>query len=280
MKIKQPPFEVGFELEWFIHKGRDVLMARDVLKEELGFSIDQNRQDAGCLDLGGGYKLRTDGTVVELQWFAPYQFGHIPESLDMFSRVNRINVLSKFGRSFSPVLQEGDDRLIYYEKTHFKDPGKTFSSMKIIRNAYTGEENDGVKKEGDKDVTTRTAGLHLHFSICGRSLSETIAGQGEAELEFNKAVFGSRKHTDELIKIADGVYHDIFENSHCWNFSEASKARVDLYQKLGNYRVKFNTITKNPTLEYRQLDSTMTGSRLSQFVSTFQIEAARYLQMI
>lgn len=83
-----------------------------------------------------------------------------------------------------------------------------------------------------------------------------------------------------LIKILDEIYHELFGPMSGQYFSETSQLRLNHWQKLGDYRIKFDTQTKLPTLEYRQLDATMINdhARLQKFVDIFQYESLKYLR--
>jgi hypothetical protein len=286
MKAKFPLFEVGLELEYFIHKNQKILNAQDVVAKELGFSIDQRGE--GLIKVNDELTIRTDGTCVELQMFRPYQFGRVPTI--PWGEINKIPWLNKFERGTWPFLQDGAKGVFFgkyiankgeYEQipVAFLNPGKVFGSGKEIINAYTNERKWG-KKEGDKDVTTRTAGLHLHFSVISRSLCEP---QPAAETKkFNATIFDSFIHTNELIKLADKAFKSVFIDSHNGGgLSKLSQQRIDKFQTWGDYRVKRGTVTGNPTLEYRQPDASMESeSRLQQFATIFNHLAVEYVNSI
>ncbi len=283
MKAMFPLFEVGLELEYFIHNYKQILNAQEVIAKELGFSIDQRGE--GQVKVRDGLIIRTDGTVVEIQMFRPHQFGRVPTI--PWEDINKIPWLQKYGRGFWPCVCEGDKDVFHatwngsgYDAcpVTFLNPGQIYGSGKEIINAYTGVRRYG-KKDGDKEVTTRTAGLHLHFSIISRALGEY---QPDVKTkEFNDKVMGSFVHTNELIKLADKAFKAVFVESTNDTLSKKSQQRIDKFQTWGDYRVKRDTITGNPSLEYRQPDASMDSeSRLNQFVIIFNHLAVEYVNSI
>jgi hypothetical protein len=167
----------------------------------------------------------------------------------------------------------------------FVEPGKTYGSGKIIINAYTGDERCGKKKGGANDVTERTAGLHLHFSLSkdyhGNAPEDWVKKTND--LIFGRAGREGNKHASALVKILDSIYEALFvKDSSIMPFTDSSKRRVDRYQTLGDYRIKHsNTNTDQPTLEYRQLDSSMVCYQwgvVQRLIDTFQYDALQYLK--
>ena len=293
--LQLPLFDVGFELEFFLTKESSVYYASSVLEEALGFSIDQNKNMAGALALGGssygrgtGYVLRTDGTAAELQWFEPYNCGTLPPKEAWAKRLADLKVISGYKHTFEPYLKAGEGSPMFpYGVDHpivFVNPGKTYGSGKIIINAYTGEERYGKKKDGVDDVTERTAGLHLHFSL---NKHHRQYEPGDQVKQINDLIFGragreGNKHTSALVKILDSIYEELFvKDRSILPFRDSSKRRVDRYQTLGDYRIKHcDTSTDQPTLEYRQLDSFMSVYQwgvVQRLIDTFQYEALKYL---
>ncbi len=278
MKIKSPIWEVGYELEYFLIKNHLLLNAKEEMVDWLGFSIDQNHNNQGKLVLGDGFTLRTDGTAMEIQYFQSHQYGQIKAP---WEKLNKVNMPHQ--RYLKAYVKEGEKSNVYNgPKWKFDRPGKTYSSGKLLVNAYTGETKTQDKKEEANDVSLRTAGLHLHFSICSRAMEGRSHGTETVRVkEMNKELFNSSKsrhHCNELVKLADSCYKYVFVDSHTWSLSDSSKKRTELYQILGDYRVKHDTESGNPTLEYRQLDGEMMSeSKLKEFLSLFQHMSATYI---
>jgi hypothetical protein len=291
MKIKLPVWDVGFELEIFLTNdtGTQIYNASKLLERDLGFSIDQNKTDAGHLRLNDGYVLRTDGTPIELQWFRLYNRGTLPT--DWASVLHSIQVLKPYQRSFTPYFKAGDVEDLgagRNERVTFVEAGQAFASSKALYNAYTGEFTYPDKKKEGLLTTERTAGLHLHFSLSqfGFSGSDSHAKNIEDQRKLNDLLFPpgmdpeGRRHTNALIQILDDIYKEMFGPNSGNYFSKASQQRLDRWQKLGNYRIKSDTETGLSTLEYRELDASMMGdhARLQKFVDIFQYQALLYLR--
>lgn len=253
-------FDVGIELEFFLVREGTVYNASKIMEDILGFSINQNYDNAGGLDLGSRSVLRTDGTACELQ-LSPYPYCEYTIG-GKFKLIDKVKPLANYVKCFLPFLKQGE--LLNGAKTVFDSAGPIFSSGKPMRNAYTSKITIPDKKEGG-EVSIRTAGLHLHFSLSSAAIFDHVRHK------FNETVLseGGTTHSDRLIKQLDSLYND----SIAPNNGALSKLRCEQYQKLGDYRIKYDTITKNPTFEYRQLDACLyhTPKKLGQFITAFQV---------
>lgn len=269
-------FDIGIEQEFFLSKTHGVIYnASKLLEDSLGFSIDQNRHDSGEIKIDNNLSLRTDGTCAELQYFLPaYQF--TKSSVEaMWNIFNKTKIVQDIGRCFFPYVENGDKGLYRPPGAmyHFDSVGDVYASNKTIRNAYTGLVYDGKKPEEGKKVTFRTAGIHVHFS-----LSNGVGYFGhpaKSREEVNQVLFlrNDYTHTDAIIKLFDECY------DYCYGKYQDNLVtlREKNYQPRGHYRLKFDTKTKNPTIEYRQLAANQ-GYNLFEFISHCQKAAYDYLR--
>ena len=282
MKVLYPLFDVGMELEFFLIKRgateTKVLNARELAKKRLGFSIDQ-RDGSGMIMLDDNQtSIRTDGTCFELQVFQKHAPGKMPTI--PWDKVRNVKAL--FGSNVAedlvrwPFVKAGDNAPYSKSKIVFDNPGGVYGSGKEIINAYSGERHWG-KKEDEKLVDFRTAGLHLHFSLSslaipGKYDHHSIAHESEM-------IMGSFKHTCELVKLADIAFDAVFAESRLGCLDDSSKMRQEKYQKRGDYRVYCGrTETGLKTLEYRQLDCSMyQPHKLNEFLVFFNALAMRYI---
>ncbi len=256
MSYRPTLFVIGAELEFFIVKIIDgalhVENADRFAYRRLGFSISQNHYHGGKIIFKDNKyshqnSLVTDGTAFELHVlrhnindFCYY----LKENLfDHISRILRLD--TDHTVVLSPYLNNKGNVV-------FKDAGIVYCSEKECRNAYSGETFIVEKKDSSEKVTTRTAGLHFHFSFINDSFKLKY------KQNVNNFVFGENrkgtKHSDYLVQQFDKIYNDLNLCS-----SELSKKRRDEYQTLGIYRIRSGNLTQsgNPTLEYRQLDASM-----------------------
>ncbi len=277
-----PIWNVGLEYEFFIGKkglqGTTVdylYNAQEVLKERLGFSIDQ--RGSGSIQLGNGYVLQTDGTAVEIKWFGGYNSTTIPTHEAIWRAIKGVKALEGFDLAAVPCLTHGGTSPWRYGCTiEFSEPGKTYASSKEIIDAYTGKVEFQEKKDELEHVKLRTAGLHLHFSLHGC----------HEESSADKNIFRTHLtrpeqflHTHNLIKIADGIYNAYFTRAMGAYESPESIRRREVYQHLGLYRIRMprENIGNLHTIEYRQLDASQyTGT--AKFIETFQYESMKYLR--
>lgn len=280
--LPNPLFDVGFELELFLTQENRVYNAAKVMTEAMGFSIDQNQPSSGSLDLADGYKLRTDGTALELHWFKE----HCMLPSDFQERLCRVKAIGGYNRTYLPYIHEGEmNTLVYFHPTVFHEPGTVYGSGKLVTNAYTGVSRNGYKDKGDNKVTERTAGLHLHFSVARNAARWCYGAEMEARKKVEDKIDGlvfEPHHSNELIKLMDRIYAGVLTNNGCAcrSYAAATKAR-EKYQPMGDYRVKANdTVTGHRTLEYRQFDAGIVYQwhLLQRAIDTFQFAAAEYLR--
>lgn len=276
----------AFELEFFLTKPSKpwiILNANKEMTERLGFCIDQNDPNNGHLNLGNGYDLVTDGTAAELRWFQEHNAGNLPVDT-YYKPIHALKVLEGLQHTWWPFYEVGRAGHVYGKKTVFDSPGNVFSSAKELRNAYTGQGRYSAKKE-EANVTVRTAGLHLHFSVNPRAIMDRYTFKN-LKLDLNRFIFGDTRHTDELVKILDSIYRATIVNSHETCFTRESQERVDRYQTLGDYRIRSGNMTKTglQTLEYRQLDAYQANAGTLRIVQTlidiFQYRAKEYLDSV
>lgn len=274
-------FDVGIEIEFFLTRGATVFNAKKVLTEALGFSIDQNIHDTGALRLSNDWSLRTDGTACEAHLFTPHNSQHHqslkwrlgllgPRAMNaqpyVRDRLKAIKLISGYDHCYVPYLK--GEQMLNGRPITFDSPGNVFSSGKVMRDAHNARTLPAPdKKERENDaVSMRTAGLHLHFSLSSDKVYDPI------RKAFNQQLFGGYRRTDRLIQQLDSIYEvDILPHE-----GRASRLRREQYQPLGRYRVKYDTISGNPTFEYRQLDSSLIDhmEKVVAFVDRFQ-EVAR-----
>lgn len=270
------PFDIGIEHEFFLVRYNQnapatLFNASKEMEKILGFSINQNDQFAGQLVLagnssGGQFVLRTDGTAMELQAFFSWYASHYKADFHglMFDNLNKIKFLNDYTRSFTPFAEVN-------KGWTFDSPGNPYGSYKTLRDAYIKQVIASQKKDDpDKPLSFRTAGIHVHFSLAD------WMGE-ERQKALNTLIFNRNdySHTDELIKRFDIIYEELSNQTSFQ--SQDIKLRSEKYQKKGVYRMKFNTITGNPTLEYRQLAS-CEGHILNEFIYLCQREGAKYLK--
>lgn len=267
-------FDVGYELELFLTSAGssgpiNVWHAATEMKRRLGFDIDQNHYAAGSLRLCPGWTLRTDGTPIELQLFDSSDPAF---PIDVMERLAAVEALKGLTLLDTPLIREGRPVTGTTSPIHFIEPGPTYSSEKLMRNAYTGKDWRSEKKDDPTTVTMRTAGLHIHWSVA------TLGGSTADQAALSKAIFApDHRLTDGLIKVMDGVYTAQFGTA----LSPESRERVADYQPLGDYRIKDSgTESGLSTLEYRQLDASMARDpkELNRFVTSVQRESVKYLR--
>ena len=298
-------FDIGLEQEFFLsghyfdQKKKkyvtQVYNANHEMQSILGYSIDQNtghyssRKNPSLVlptSFAGAncefHDLVTDGTAMEYRSFYKLRslkdlngiltvnkiWGSFP-----FLNKNRLKYSNYYGKQSIFIASVSDDK--NKDDVVFLNVGKTFASQKLQRNAYTKECKYTEKKFDEKDVTVRTAGSHIHFSFGGE-----ISHEKKLIENLNHKVFNINDytHTDELVKIFDKLYLELFRED------QYTKLRREMYQELGVYRLKFDTITGNPSLEYRQLSAGQTCDSykedLKLFIILCQREAENYLKSV
>ena len=237
---------IGFELELFLTKGQlfqptnplTIYNAEAELSRILGFNINAATEGGkgGSLFIHnfGNQTLTTDGTPVEFSCFLDvggknWNGSGLHYLIDTHSHwINRIgnSLLKDFKLNDSACFESS-----HYVK--FNNPHAAYASNKTIHNAYTGESFIQDEKEEDKEVTRRTAGLHIHF-------------------ELNKSRYGNpvteKSITDKIIKSFDDIYYNNYFSS---TFQSIGYERRDALTPKGLYRIK-NQANGVITLEYRQ----------------------------
>lgn len=235
---------IGIEIELFLIKRKNVkdqiFNAEKIITEKLGFSIDgKNEQNTSAKLVSPlGIQISTDGTPIEYKGFISSLL-----SDKSFNRTDRLNFLITYfketiAQTKKTLLSEFDDfnwSLCYAESERFDfvNPGLTYSSSKIIHNAYSLTSREQEKKYGAAEVSSRTCGLHVHFEF-SKPLSQ---------ISFEKQC--------QIIREVDDIYKKYFlENYRSYLFKQISDR--DRYQNYGDFRTK---IQENgvETLEYRQL---------------------------
>jgi hypothetical protein len=286
MNLHFPIFDVGVEIEFFLFEntkeGDIVYNASKVLKDILGFSIDQNAyaqtgHESGSLRLNDNLILKTDGTVCEAQMLFPTYHFREPKSTafirDEFERIKHLPLLKKYQKTCYPFLRVGDKNVLGMQAIVFDSPGNVFSSWKEMRNAYTEKSYYPDKKEKQELVSFRTAGGHLHFSFTCDYITR------DDQKKLNDMFFSGYKHTDHLVKEFDKIYDVLvapFTN-------KAEKERINCYAERGEYRIKRGTITGNPTLEYRFLSASLFDhypALVLNFINACQLAAQRYVEKV
>lgn len=245
---------IGIEIELFLrkkaqfpndHRLIEIHNAERVMEEKLGFSIDgKNYTSDAKVVSGRGINITTDGTPIEFSGFISSLL-----SDQEFNRTSRLNcLLSAFKATIestrNSLLKEFDDFCFNHcyadnSRNILVNPGQRFSSFKTIYNAYTGETREQEKKDGG-EVTSRTAGLHIHFEF-SKPLSE---------IPFEKMC--------QIIRALDDIYKSYYhDNPIIWGqIKEREK-----YQKFGDFRAKKQR-NGVETLEYRQLTPNIFGDGL------------------
>lgn len=254
------PFEVGIEQEFFLspkHHYWTILNARKEMERKIGICIDQNINDSGVIKINQNCDIVTDGTAMEYRGFFPRRwnnegFNHIPQTIK--EQIKGLKFLEDY-------RIHDEYSLVESPAYTFNEPNNVFASEKTCYNAYTGESFLQEKKEDDKAVTLRTAGLHIHFSFLGNCVDGIIDQN-------------NRTHSDALVRIFDEIFKIFFYLDNC------DKKRIEVYQKYGTYRIRDSksTQTGKPTLEYRQLSCWHLNANLGGFLTICAMEVHKYLK--
>lgn len=268
MTHKFHPFDIGIEREFFIsspQRYHSILNAKEEMRKLFGFSIDQNDGYSG-IPIGNWYDLVTDGTALELRGFfrtsdlcSSSGYGQFIKGFYKDS-LSKIGLLEKYWIHFNSLISTAD-RSPFPSYT-FDNPNNVFCSEKEVHCAYTGKSWHQEKKDEDKKVTTRTAGLHVHFSFAEtfKQYDEILFKKGNEHL-----IYG-------LVKLWDKLYKQFF------HLTEEDRERIDQYQPFGIFRIK-NRYTKSGlhTIEYRQPSSPQLDRNFNSFLTLCQISAYNYL---
>lgn len=255
------PFEVGIEQEFFLvpqHHYWTILNARKEMERKLGFSIDQNYEYGGSIKINPYCDVVTDGTAMEYRGFFPViqgsnnNFGNIAETIKR--HISSLKFLEDY-------RIRDDIAVVQSPLFTFQEPNNIFASEKECFDAYTGERIYQQKKEEVKEVTLRTAGLHIHFSLRDNCVNDVFDRE-------------NRVHANTLVRIFDEIFKTFF---HLTNYD---KKRIEVYQKYGIYRIRSGARTKRekPTLEYRQLSCWHLHANLDGFLTVCAMEAYKYLK--
>ena len=229
---------IGIETELFLTRcdgiKTTVFNASKELEKLLGFNINPVgfwADKKAFLQISDNSTLTTDGTPVE--YATHWECSNSPHVTEYYLKkhldeINKVNSSLLRGYTIDwGCFAKASNFVI------FDSPNNIYATQKLMRNAYTGQEFTVDKKEENKAVTVRTAGLHLHFELKNHDIH-------------------SPRITDEIIKLIDTIYYSYYA------MGEESYARSqrDLSQIKGNYRIKEHN-RRLKTLEYRQLIPSM-----------------------
>jgi len=269
MKTDCLPFDIGIEQEFFISPKYEmscILNSKEEMKKIFGFSVDQNDGYKG-IQIDNCCDLVSDGTVMEVRGFFPIHSYLPSESLKNAEKIKeaikKCHFVNGFYHNHEAYVESGQPIYNGSKSVYkFDNPNNTFSSEKLVRDAYTGKEWYQEKKE-DAKVTVRTAGLHVHFSL------QNLYKDAD-QLLFDKE---RRYHVDNLVKLFDKIYKQYF------HIQASMQKRIDFYQPFGLYRIKDKEQTKSGlhSIEYRQPASAQIDYCFDGFLLLCQNMAYNYL---
>lgn len=235
----------GLELEGFLTTHKDgvtnIHCARNILFDHFKHSDVKLKM--------GDYTIFNDGTPLEITsgiFFAHYMASGAIKF--MWDKLSKFIFMLGCEPSFKAFYVNGP-------KVKFINPSYTFSSEKVHYNAYTGNYFTAIKKEQDV-VTLRTIGLHIHIGF-PEEFSKLIFAE-IPKVDYDERVAEEKVerphkniHCNEIIKLIDLI----FEEQLSKLMSQAERRREEEYSTPGDFRIKTDTITGLPTLEYRRLSS-------------------------
>ena len=263
-KIMFPALEVGYEFEFFAVKyvggwhnqKKLVVNAREAAIKALGGSIDQRD---GARD---GYGIRairmptiiTDGACFEIVSPRIFNLDKVAnyitkgmecahEIVSMVCRTDELKGAIVSSESFFTNDPSGG--------VEFMNPGPVYCSPKLIRNCYDATVREKEKKEGVA-MRTRTAGLHLNFSV--------------PEFVAKRDPFANPLICDRFVVKLDELAKHVFSYEHN---QEDVINRIAVAQRWGDYVIKKPDATesKRYVVEYRQLPGGAMGPRVASFIT-------------